>query len=247
MRFDPRFRRRPAAFAMVALATLGFTLGLAAPAHAHHGRDFLLVQTAELPHGGDGYFIARQDYIETEKGHEIELEPTLFVGVTDRFALELHSHVAKEGDESFTYESTAPAFTVRLTPGHAEWGLGLSGEYEISHHDEHPDRAEGRLLASGRLGRGTLAVNLIAGREQESGADVEWAYAAGYRFPVSRRLAWGLEGEGGFQSGDTHELLLGIYAEPNARFTINAGVGTGVGGGESPDLTVRTAVVVKLW
>lgn len=236
----------PRALAAILIATLGLALGFARPARAHHGRDFLLVQTVELPHSGEGYLIASQAYLEGDEGNEIELEPTLFVGVTPRLALALHAHVAKEGGESFTYESTAPALTVRLTPGHNDWGLGLAGEYEISHRDEHPDRAEARLLASGSFGRGRLAVNLIAGRAQERGADVEWGYAAGFRHPVTRRLAWGLEGEGGFAGGDVHELLLGLYADPWDRVTVNVGVGTGLGD-EAADLTVRTALVWRLW
>jgi hypothetical protein len=238
----------------------------AGPVQAHHGRDFLLSQTAELPHPGQLFLIPRQDYVEADEG-EIEFEPTLLFGATERLALEVHGHVAKEGGGDFEYESTAPAFHLLLTTPHASWGLALSGEYEFSHvggeeaHAEEPeehgtdesdepahegvDRAEARLVFSIRRADRLVALNLIASEAQTSGADVEWAYSAGFRSDLREGVAWGIEAQGDLESDAAHEALVGLYFEPSQRWTVNAGVGTGIGD-DAPDLTVRTAVVFRL-
>jgi hypothetical protein len=226
------------------LVATALCLGLSSPAAAHHGRDFLLVQTAELPHPGELYLIPRQDYIDAGEDEEIELEPTLLYGLGKRVAFELHAHIAKEGSESFTYESTAPAVHLRLTPDSAAWSLGLSAEYELSHSDEGEDVAEGRVILS-RSGDGwRLGFNLIAEEVQESGAEVEWHYAAGFRHALGERVGLGIEVEGSFDE-DALEALLGVYFEPSRKLSVNLGFGTGVGD-EALDFSLRTALVWHL-
>lgn len=226
------------------LTAMALCLCFARPAAAHHGRDFLLVQTAEVPHAGDLYLIPRQDFIDRGEDQEIELEPTLLYGLNKRVAFELHAHVAKEGDESFTYESTAPAIHLVLTPDHSAWSLGLSAEYEFSHADEGEDVAEGRIILS-RSGEGwILGFNLIAEEVQESGADLEWRYAAGLRRALGERVGLGIEIEGSLEE-DALEALLGVYLEPSPKLSVNLGFGTGVGE-EELDFSLRTALVWHL-
>lgn len=264
-----------------AVLALVFTLCLAAPpAAAHHGRDFLLSQTADLPHSGQLFLIARQDYVGADTD-ELELEPSLLYGLSDGITLEVHGHVGREEGGDFEYESTAPAIHFRLTPPHSAWGLVLSGEYEISHldaeedehgeegaegHDAHDeltaflarrhtaesdeahhggaDRAEVRLALS-RTAEGSLfAVNLFAGEEQVSGADVEWGYSAGWRRALRPGFALGLEVAGDLQDETGHEALLGFYLRPAGRWTVNVGGGIGIGDA-APDYTLRTSVVFR--
>ncbi len=71
----------------------------------------------------------------------------------DRLTFEVHGHVAKEGDESFTFESISPALHLRLSRADAPWKIGVFAEYEISQVDEHEDRAETRLSASRNFAR----------------------------------------------------------------------------------------------
>lgn len=173
----------------IVLGVLGAAAG---PAHAHHGRDFLLARTAAIPHPGEGWLISRQDYLEDEDG-ELELEPAALFGVTNWLALEVHGHAAKESGGSLEYESTAPALHLRFARPHSPWALGLSAEVAVSHRSEVPDAAEASLALSGRVRRALLAVNLIAEEVQEEGADVAWGAAAGLRLPITDRLHWGIE------------------------------------------------------
>ena len=217
----------------------------ATPALAHHGRDFLLAQSASLPHSGELYFLPRADYIDRGEEDETEVEPSLLYGFTPRFAGELHVHVAREGNEDFEVESTAPALHFRFTDPKSPWGLGLSLEYEFSHHSEHPDVAEAALILS-RDGAGTkLAFNILAEEEQESGSEVEWAYSFAVRRPVTSAFDLGVELLGDLEEPGDGEALLGIYLEPGSHITLNLGVGTGYGNAEI-DLTVRVAMVFRI-
>ena len=241
-------RPRALAFSLVLLASGLVWLFSPAAAFAHHGRDFLLVETADLPHKGQVYGIARQDYIDEGEEDEIELEPAVIWGVTDRFALEIHSHIAREGDESFEYESTSPAFHLRLSPHDARWGLAVSGEYEIAKDSEEEDHAEARLILSRQLrgsNRARLALNLIAEEEQGDEGEVEWGYAVGFRSRLTERNDWGIEARGSFESEGESEALLGLFLQPTERVTVQLGAGTAFTD-EGPDFALRTAVVFRL-
>lgn len=225
----------------VACATL-LTMTMPAPARAHHGRDFLLAQTADLPHAGQFFLVARQDRIDDGEEEEIEAEPTLLWGAMDRLMLELHAHVARPSGGSFDLEAVAPAVTWRLTPLANPWGLALSAEYEFSQSHEEADRVEARLALSRELATARWAFDLVTEEAQEDEADVEWGYAAGFRHRLRQGLDWGLEAAGGFESEAEDEALLGLYFDPAERWTVQLGAGTAISD-EGPDLTLRTAVV----
>jgi hypothetical protein len=231
--------------AATALAVGGLFV-FAGMARAHHGRDFLLTQTAELPHAGQIFILSRQDWVDEGDESEIEWEPTFLFGVSGRFTVEVHSHVAREGSgESFEYESTAPALHLRLTPQDAAWGVALSAEYEIASLDDEADRAEAWLVASRRFGSSLVALNLGAEEEQEDEAEVEWGWAIGFRSPLSDKVDWGLEAAGGFEADSQREGLVGFFFEPGERWSLLVGAGTALGD-EGPDLSVRTSFVWRI-
>jgi len=155
-----RSARRAALAALAPLAPLALVaLALAAPppAAAHHGRDFLLSQSAELPHPGQVFLVSRQDYADAGTSF-LELEPAVLVGLGERLAFEIHGHAGREQGGDFEYESTAPALHLLLTPHHSPWGLVLSAEYEFAHgggdhaeadHDDEVAAATAPLLSIG--------------------------------------------------------------------------------------------------
>ena len=57
------------------------------PAIGHHGRDFLLTQSAHIAARGEIYAIARQDYVDEGEDEEAEFEPTVIGSVTDWLSL----------------------------------------------------------------------------------------------------------------------------------------------------------------
>lgn len=262
--------KRAARRRVSALALLFAVIGLGTfPAAAHHGRDFLLVGTYDLPHPGDLYLLADQGFAGGNGSDAFSASPSLIWGAAPRLALELHSHAGKTGGAGLRYESIAPAVHYQISPpgSRSPWKLGISAEYEFvrgeaaeraaaatrheGHHHEEPagaeshggDRFATRLIVSHLRGASNLTVNLVAGW-REGGRGTDFGYAVGYRPDVTRRVGWGLEAQGDFES-DGHEALLGLYAEPDARTTLKFGLGTGLGENRS-DMTARVGVVLRL-
>jgi hypothetical protein len=205
---------------------------------AHHGLDFISVQTAHLPVQGAGYAIGRVDYISEEED-EMEFEPALLYGATDWLTFELHAHFEKESGESANYESLAPALNFRLTPREQQFSFGVSVEYEFAHDSAEEDVLGLTAMLGYEFSEWLAAVNVLF--ENPSGSSGEWEYAAGVRHRFNDDHAFGLELNGSLESGGSSQALIGYYGELSKRFSLNAGIGVGIDGG--PDWSVRTAFI----
>lgn len=205
---------------------------------AHHGLDFISVQTAHLPTRGAAYAIGRFDYI-SEEHNEMEFEPAVLYGATDWLTLELHAHYEKESGESWKYESLAPALHFRLTPREQAFSFGFSVEYEFASDSGDDDVLELTAMFGYEVSEWMVTANVLL--EDPSGLSAEWGYAAGVRHSFSHNNAFGLELNGSFEGGGSSEVLIGYYGEFSERFSLNAGVGTGIDGG--PDWTFRSALI----
>ena len=197
---------------------------------AHHGLDFILVQTAHLPERGSGYAFARLNHL-SESEDETEIEPAVLYGAADRIAVEAHAHYAKEGGGSFTYESIAPAVHFRLTSRERPLAVGISAEYAFASGSGSADVADVAAIAGYERGRWMAAANLLY--EKLSGAAGEWGYAAGIRRTFGLKHGIGVEALGSFESDGYSEMMVGYYGELSEQFTINAGIGTKID--EGPD------------
>jgi len=224
---------------LLACVTIAGFLPIAA--RAHHGLDFLLVQTAHLPTKGSGYAVARSDRI-SEHHDELEFEPALLFGVTDWMTVELHGHYEKERGESSNYESVAPALHFRLTPRGQAFSFGLSAEYEIAHHSEDEDVSEVAAIFGYEASRWVATGNLLY--EKPSGFSGELGYAAGFRHSVGQKHSVGVELLGSFESDGSSEMMVGYYGEFSERFSFNAGVGAGID--EGPDRAARLAFIWQI-
>ncbi|MDH4125453.1 MAG: hypothetical protein OEW64_01700 [Gammaproteobacteria bacterium] len=224
---------KPNAMAIAIAAAL-----LPGAASAHHGLDFLTVQTAHLPMQGTAYAIARADYI-SEHEDELEFAPAMLYGATDWMAFELHAHFEKEQGDSAHYESLAPALHFRLTPRDNKFSLGISAEYEIASDNDAEDVLELAGILGYEASGWTIAANLLF--EKASGEESEWGFAAGARRSLKPNHYLGLELIGSLQSNGPSELLLGYYGDLSTRFSINAALGTGLDDG--PDWSARTAFI----
>ena len=213
-------------------------------ARAHHGRDFLLTQTAHLPVQGQIYAISRQDFVDEGDEKEWEFEPVVIGAVADWLTLEIHSHIEKVNGESAEYESTAAAGYVRFTPRESAFAVGAGVEYEIAKHRDEEDVWEFTGLASYEDGGWMFGLNLIAERKATGGAETEWGYAAGVRRALADKVAASLEITGAFEDGKEGEILLGILTDPLPWLTVNVGLGTGFNGGAN--LSIRSAFIFKL-
>lgn len=211
---------------------------LPAAANAHHGLDFVSVQTAHLPQRGAGYVVTRLDYI-SEQEDELEFEPALLYGATDWLTVELHAHFEKEQGESTKYESLAPALHFRLTPREQHFSVGMSVEYEFARDSAEDDVIELTAMLGYEFSGWMATANVLF--EKESGSTGEWGYAAGVRNLLTQQHGIGLELFGSLEGNGSSEILIGYYGELSKRFSLNAGVGTGFDDG--PDWSARTALI----
>jgi hypothetical protein len=212
---------------LLVAAALG-TVGVREVA-AHHGKDFLIVESYEVPHPGDVYFVSSAAIAREGSGTTVELEPSLLVGLCPRVALELHSHLSREPHDAISYEATAPSLHLQLTPPKSNFPIrvGFSAEYEFAAHPSAGDRAEARLIFETALGRSRLALNLVG--EHERAGESTLGYTGGYRYEFTEALACGVEAQGPFNRGDGHELIAAVYAEPSQRVTLKFGAGAELG------------------
>jgi hypothetical protein len=158
--------------------------------------------------------------------------------------LELHAHVEREPHDAIRYEATAPSIHLQLTPPKSDFPIhiGLSAEYEFAAHASAHDRAEVRLIFERALGRSRFAFDLVG--EHERAGESTLGYAAGYRYEFSEAVACGVEAQGPFTRGGSHELIAALYAEPSHRVTLKFGAGAELGGGSANPI-VRFGAVVR--
>ena len=214
------------------------------PAFAHHGKDFLIVESYDAPHPGDAYALATGQYAREAGDETAEVEPSVLFGIVHGLAGEVHAHFAKDPGASLKYDAVAPALHLQLTDHDADFPIkvGASAEYEIA-RAPGANRFEGRMVFEQAFDGAKLAVNAIA--EHEEGLATRLGYAAAFRHEFGEHVGMGVESQGFFRKPPrANEALLGVYVEPVESFTAKVGVGTGFGP-DGPDLTVRGVLIYR--
>jgi hypothetical protein len=224
----------------LAALTLLFT---AMPLFAHHGKDFLLLESPELPHPGGFYLVTSEHYFTTDGESEFEEEPAFLLGLSHRWAAELHAHIAKEEGSSFHLESVVPTIHYRLWSNES-WGVALTAEYEFARHRDEADTVVARGVIARSIGDGMLAFNAEWDREVRRGDRSFAAFALGYRPDLEARWSWGIEARGATHHAEPNEVVIGLYGNVADWLSVKVGAGTGFGSGR-PDFVLRTGFVVR--
>ncbi|GAB3359091.1 hypothetical protein [Lysobacter tyrosinilyticus] len=216
-------------------------------AFAHHGQDFLLVESPAVPHPKQVYLLANAHAaLDGDAEEQAGFEPALLVGVTPRVAIELHAHAEKLAGEDWNYEATAPSVHVLLSDPENHHGLqvGLSAEYEIAAEDDAPDNAEVRLSFENTHAALKWGANLVGSREQHGEAD--WGAVLGFRREIRPGFALGFEGQASFKRAEGAEVLAGAYFEGGQAWALKLGLGgeREADGGFMP--LARVGLVVRL-
>ena len=226
--------------AAIFVSILGIML---VPLHtfAHHGKEYLVTATYKTPERGSLFALWSSEYVDGghHDGDELEIEPGLLYGLTDRWSIELHTHHAFTSDDLAT-ESVALETRLRLfgpgeihddasSPGKsAPFSLGALFEFEKGHGDEH-DALGGRVIIGKEMHSFSVVVNLIGEKVVGEDTDVEYLYAIGLRKSLSSAIGVGLEFDGGFQEKDGFSLTPGLYGTITRGFDFRIGPSIGFG------------------
>lgn len=171
-------------------------VALCRPASAHHGRDFLLLETDDMPAKGESYFVGSVDTIRTADERATEITPGLVLRAGNRVAVEPHFHIAREDGESFRYAASALGVRLRLGDiGKTGWRGAVSGEVEITRNRAaEPSNGVFRLIAARTFPKALVAANAIVGHEFTAGGASDYAVGLGALTPLPNGDQIGLEG-----------------------------------------------------
>ena len=143
-------------FSSLAAPTLALALACYIPtsAHAHHGMDFLTVQSYEVPSTLSAYLFADFEWERANGENEYGVEPGILLGLLPQTALELQTRFGQEAGSDWRYQSVTPSLLIQLTPPDSEFPIrvAVSAGYEFvdeegeaggGHHEEAGDHEEG--------------------------------------------------------------------------------------------------------
>ncbi len=201
-------------------------IACAVPAFAHHGKDFMLVESYELPEPRTFYFFTAEQWSHGE----FRDQPALLAGITTHVAGEVHVHI-----EDGSAEAVATAVRFALAERGA-WRAGLSAEYELGHGEAL------NVILAHAVRDGAVVFNI--GIEHEEGGGNRATYAIGIRPDLENRFSWGVEVQGRLAHGEEQQAIAGFYAQPADRITLKLGAGTTLGAGK-PAAVVRTGLVIR--
>jgi hypothetical protein len=256
-------------FKSLAGLSLAFAVSLISPnvAQAHHGMDFLTVQSYEIPGSLGAYLFTDFEWERTGGDNEYGVEPGLLLGLMPRAALEVQTRFGKEAGGDWRYQSVTPSLLIQITPPDSKspFRVAISAGYEFAdeqgeaeedheegeHHEEAEEGHgggghhggegfEGRVIMEYEAGDWLIGTNLIVDTDEEE--DAVFGYSAGVRYRVCKGFATGIEAQGEFEGGGAHELIAGFYFEPVHSAVIKIGAGFGLTD-DSPDFSLRTGLV----
>lgn len=215
-----------------------FLLLFATPLLAHHGKDFLSVESYELPHPKTLYAVSAEELFFGRGSSTFRDELSLLFGVTGRMAGEVHAHIEKAPGDSTNVTAIAPAIHLRIIDS-GDLHAGLSAEYEIGRRGAG-NAAAVRLILGRSIEEGAVVGNI--GIERIHGEGTRAIYAIGYRPDMDAASSWGIEAQGALRHGERHEAIFAGYRQTTDRLTVKAGLGVAVGIGKALAL-IRTGVV----
>lgn len=208
-------------------APFALFLATSVPACAHHGKDFLLLETDDMPLAGHVYALASLDTnIDKAGARSSEITPALLFSVGKNLTLEPHFHLHQEPGASFRFESTALDVRYRLgnLPG-SQWRAAVSLGLEKPRDREENTNAEVRAIFVRTFPSSLLAVNLIAGHELSSGANYDFAVGAGIVRPQENGDAISLETVVRLPLRDGFEIVPGYSKKLGQTASFKIGVG----------------------
>jgi hypothetical protein len=108
--------------------------------HAHHGRDFILIQDSAIPGYLSGVTIAGFEWTSDGDTNEFSTEPGFFIGLAPALAFGMSAGFSDEGD-GWNYTGITPQFVLSILPptGPMNFRAGLWSGYEFAEASDHAD------------------------------------------------------------------------------------------------------------
>ncbi len=138
--------------------------------YAHHGKNFLVTGSFEIPRAGSWHALFAADFRNRFGTQAYEIEPGVLYGINNRLDVELHAHgISDDGAfhaEAIAVESRFSLFGQssgsdrEIEEEHGRVGVTLLLEFEKGLNDQ-PDAYEVRMIVGAERGDYQLAGNLI--------------------------------------------------------------------------------------
>jgi len=110
--------------------------------HAHHGRDFILIQDSSIPGYLSGVAIAGYEWTRDGDSDEFSTEPGFFIGLAPTLAFGLSAGYSDEGT-GWNYTGVTPQFVVSIIPSTCPMnfraGFWTGYEFAEGQADNHSD------------------------------------------------------------------------------------------------------------
>jgi hypothetical protein len=221
--------------------TVGIVLFTLSPSFAHHGKDYLRVETPHIPRRGTYHFLSSQDWERKGNGDHFEIVPAVMYALSDQLAFEVHGHFSDEG-EGLRLDALAPELRFQFPrDSHCNLLMGLTFEYEAGVVKEANDEWEARFLLHWDGPDSMVTFNFIASQEVGTDEPLHYGIGLGWRRQVPSQHAFAVELLWDF-NGERHAELLPSWQVNAGTSLIKIGVGVGLTK-DSPDVALRTGIV----
>lgn len=209
-----------------ALAALIGLVAVSAPAVAHHGKDFLLIETDDMPVPGHVYGLVSSDTLVDKDGvRSTEITPGLLFALGDRVAVEPHFHLARSDAQSWRYDATAAE--IRYASGNlrgSEWRTAISFEAEKPRNSDENSGGQVRFVLARTYPNTLFAANLIADKDLVPHTKSAYSLGLGALTPLPNGDRAGVEAMLRSPLSDGVEIVPGYYHSAGAT-SMKLGVG----------------------
>lgn len=119
--------------AFVMVFTLGMLHTLSPQVHAHHGRDFILLQDSAIPAQFSGVFTTGYQWTRDGSNDSFSTEPSFYLGLTSSLAFGLSAGFSDDGD-GWNYTGVTPqiVWSILGPTGPRNVRIGLWAGYEFA-------------------------------------------------------------------------------------------------------------------
>lgn len=227
------------------LVSLFTMVAAAVSASAHHGKDFLLLETDDMPLPGHVYAITSTDTLVDADGvRTTEITPGLLFGLGNRVAIEPHFHVARSADRSWHYDATAAEirFASGNLPG-SEWRTAVSLEGEKPRDSEENSGGQARLVLARTFPNMLFAANLIVDKDLAPHTKPSYSVGVGALTPLANGDRAGVEAILRSPLADGVEIVPGYYHSSGVT-SVKLGVGVFTSS-ESTQPTLHASIIQR--